>query len=112
MEAFDNQLVGNMNSLIQDVEKLAVKEVSLKEEFLQMRQDMRHIQQFFAFLILKTQHIEALSGLLEKSNLEENLLLLQRGLFKNNICTFSYCETRIYSQRQGFVVTIHQEFLA
>ena len=63
MQQFDDQLVNNMNNMVKDVEKLAVKENSLVEEFLQIHQDMRQIQRFFAFLILKTQHVETLTGI-------------------------------------------------
>ena len=53
MQHFDEQLVNNINNMAKDVEKIAVKENNIVEEFLQIRQDLRHIRKFFSFLILK-----------------------------------------------------------
>ena len=111
MKHFDEQLVANLNNMANDVEKIAVTENNMIEGFLQIRQDLRHMKQFFSFLILKQQHIDALAGILETSNIEKNLILLQRGLVKNNICDFNQCETFIHSQREGAIITVYQELL-
>ena len=75
---------------------MANKESNLHDGFLQLKQDIMFVKKHYAFLTLKTQHIDALQDILVKSNLHENLLLMQRGLFKNNICNFLVCEIKIF----------------
>merc|ERR1712074_67337 len=94
-----------------DVEKLAITEKNTIEVFLGIRQELRHMRKFFSFLTLKQQHLDALVNILETSDLQKNLLLLQRALLKNNICDLSSCETFINSHREGSVITIYQEML-
>jgi hypothetical protein len=60
---------------------------------------------------LKEQHIQALQDILIKSNLHENLMLLERALFNNNHCTFLSCETKIYAIRDEDTITVHTEIL-
>ena len=60
---------------------------------------------------MKEQHIQALQDILIKSNLHENLILLERALFNNNHCTFLSCETKIYAIRDENTIKVHTEIL-
>ena len=111
MKDFDDQIVANLNNMATDVEKIAITENNMIEGFLQIRQELRHMRKFFSFLTLKQQHLDALVNILETSDLQKNLVLLQRALLKNNICDLSSCETFINSHREESFITIYQEML-
>jgi hypothetical protein len=55
--------------------------------------------------------VQALQDILMKSNIHENLVLLERALFGNNHCTFLSCETKIYAIRNETRIKIHTEIL-
>ena len=65
----------------------------------------------FQFITMKQQHVQALSDILVKSNIHENLQLLERALFGNNHCTFQSCEIKIYAIRNESLITVHTEVL-
>jgi hypothetical protein len=69
------------------------------------------VKNHFYYLTLKTQHIKALEDILMKSNLHENLILLERALFKSNICTLVQCEVKFFAIREDTKIRIHQELL-
>ena len=46
-----------------------------------------------------------------KSDLHENLILLERALFNSNICNFVQCEVKIFAIREDTKIKIHTELL-
>jgi hypothetical protein len=111
MENFDNELIRSLSSIEDDIRKMGSKELNLNDGFLQLKQQMEYTQNHFHFINLKEQHVQALSDILIKSNIHENLVLLERALFGNNHCTFLSCETKIYAIRNETKIKIHTEIL-
>ena len=111
MENFDNDLVSSLTSIQQDIEKIANEDMNLHDGYLQIKQELSFVKNHFYYLTLKTQHIKALEDILMKSDLHENLILLERALFKSNICTLVQCEVKIFAIREDTKIKIHQELL-
>ena len=101
MENFDNNLVSSLSSIQQDIEKIANEDMNLHDGYLQIKQELSFVKNHFYYLTLKTQHIKALEDILMKSDLHENLILLERALFKSNICTLVQCEVKIFAIREA-----------
>jgi hypothetical protein len=111
MEHFDNRLIESLSSIEDDIRKISSEELNLHDGFLQLKQEIDFTKSHFHYLNLKEQHIQALEDILIKSNLHENLILLERALFNNNHCTFLNCETKIFAIRDGTTIRIHTEIL-
>ena len=64
------------------------------------------------FMNIKTKyHLSALLGMLEKSTLHEQIEIINRSLFHRNECNINFCETDIFSQREGTKIVVHRELL-
>jgi hypothetical protein len=111
MEHFDDKLIKSLTAIEDDIQKMESNEVNLKDEFLQLKQQLEFTYNHFHFISLKEQHVQALSDILIKSDIHENLELLERALFGNNHCTFVSCETKIYAIRNESIIKIHTEVL-
>ena len=108
----DDQLVHNFNILAKVVNGIEGQEQLFKDVLLELETGMQLLDQRMSFMVLKLQHFTALSTILHTSHFHENIILLERALFKNNICSFASCETRIFSTREGPIITIHRELLS
>ena len=111
LEHFDNTLIKSLTAIEDDIQRMESTEVNLKDEFLQLRQQLDFTYNHFHFVSLKQQHVQALSDILVKSDIHENLELLERSLFGNNYCTFLSCETKIYAIRNESIIKVHTEVL-
>ena len=111
MEDFDNNLVSSLSSIQEDIEKIGNEEMNLHDGYLQIKQELEFTKNNLYYLTLKTQHIQALEDILVKSDLHENLILLERALFNSNICNFVQCEVKIFAIREATKIKIHTELL-
>ena len=108
----DDQLVHNFNILAKVVNGIEGQEQLFKDVLLELETGMQLLDQRMSFMVLKLQHFTALSTILHTSHFHENIILLERALFKNNVCSFTSCETRIFSTQVGPIITTHRELLA
>jgi formyltetrahydrofolate synthetase len=88
MVDFDDNLVASLSSLQNDIEGIGNQELNLHDAYLQMKQELEYTKNHFSYLTLKTQHIQAMEDILHKSELHENLNILQRAIFSSNVCNF------------------------
>ena len=91
--------------------KNSSEEINLHDGFLAVKQELQFVKTHFYFLNLKTQHIKGIEDILERSNLHENMVLLERALLKSNTCTLLECETKIFAIREANLIKVHQELL-
>ena len=82
------------------------------ERNLQLSQFMRLHETRSKFFNLRLMNSQIMRRLISESALEENLLLLEKGILANNICHLEACEKFISVQIHNEVIEVHQEFLS
>ena len=80
MEDFDNEVISSLTSIQNDIEKIASEDINLHDGYLSIKQELAFVKNHFYFLTLKTQHVKAIEDILVKSDLHENMRLLERAL--------------------------------
>ena len=109
--ALDDKIINNINEIGKSLSQVQSEELNIRDIFLELETNLQILEQRMTFIILITQHLKALGDILHSSSFHEHLKLLERSLFKTNLCGFRECETKIFSTRQGRKITIHRELL-
>ena len=111
LETFDNGLIDNIQHLQDSVTTIGGNENQMQNTLIELQMQVFRENQHLNFLLIKTQQIAALGDILHHSLIHEQLEILERALFRKNICNFSFCEISITAEVNDGIVIIHRQML-
>ena len=111
LETFDNGLIDNIQHLQDSVTAIDGNENLMQDTLIELQMQVFRDNQHLNFLLIKTQQITALGDILHHSLIHEQLEILERALFRKNICNFSFCELSITAEVNDGIVIIHRQML-
>ena len=112
MDTFDSQIIESFQNLEKDIQNIASIELSLQDQLGELAKTTRLHNLRLEFALLKVQHEAALHRLLVESQIDVNLVLLERALFGTNICGLEECEKSISHEAVGHTIRVHRELIS
>ena len=112
MDIFDAQVIDSFHNLERDIQSLVSVEIDLQNQLSELSRHTRLHNLRLEYALTKMQHEIALHRVLVESQLDDNIILLQRALFGSNVCNIDLCESGISHEVFGTEIKVHREIIS